>query len=87
MAFHDPTALAFLETALRVSAILPEPRLVKFEFRSRELEKSWEFEVPYFHADTPDAGVREAARNLVHLAEALAREAAKIDPEEEPAGG
>src|SRR5437867_3202609 len=65
---------------LRVSAILPEPRIVQFVFKMRGVQGQWEFQMPYSDdAETLDVGVRQAARNLVRFAEALATEAAKMD--------
>jgi hypothetical protein len=68
---------------LYVSAIIPPGRdreagLVKFTFEVDGLE-SLEIDLPYLpDAETIDASVKHAARNLVILAEALVAEAKRL---------
>lgn len=69
------------EFELYVSAIIPprnrEPGRVRFTFEVEGLE-SLEIDLPYDDAETIDAGVKQAARTLVIVAEALAAEAKRL---------
>jgi hypothetical protein len=74
--FEDKPAFA-----LYVSAITPardhEGR-VEFTFEIEGLRHSLTIDLPYYDSETIDAGVKQAARNLVILAETLAAEAKSL---------